>query len=194
MRPGVVLTALHCVGLEKDGCWRGRALIEVRLWRDLIGEGPAPVYNREICWPDLPGPADDLAVLGLISRDTRNPPRPLREPRYCKLPEEGENVPAAARGFPTVASGNKAVVGERGEINLSGVASRFSSSGTPTARFKSTSEAETENARTNTWMCLSGGPLLCNGAVVGVMPYSAASATTRTSSRSPVLSTIVRTW
>jgi Trypsin len=167
VRKGVVLTALHCVGIGSQGSgWRGRTSIQVRLWRDLLSVDPPAVYVGRICWPELPGSAEDIAVLRLAGQDGVSVPAPVSPAEYCKLPNEGEDILAAARGFPAVAGANPAVTGNRAPVNLSGLASLYGSA-PPTVRFKSTSDAAA--AGTDAWKGLSGGPLLCGGAVAGVM-------------------------
>lgn len=159
VRPGIVLTALHCVAIEKQG-WIDRELIEVYLWRDLRAN-VAIRYTATVEWPpsNRSNPAD-IAVLKIQKSDA---PEPFLVATFCELPGgefRGESV-----GFPRAAASSDLTGGrvehrEYGNSFLSSVAR-------PTLRFRST--GETEQAGKDAWSGLSGGPLRCEGAIVGVM-------------------------
>ncbi len=160
--PGIVLTSRHCIANPDQG-WRPRDNITVCLWRELKGAGVPPAENEidaTIGWPRYPGEdgPEDLAVLVLQDK-----PEPRATWRYRSLGPGSEA--AQARGFPSAGAG-KGLSGDRIERNLAGAASNFSAT-QRTILFKI--EAGLDDRTQKTWQGLSGGPLVRDGAIIGVM-------------------------
>ena len=167
--PGLVLTALHCVADPARG-WRFHDVTEVVLWRELAGfGGAAPVergWSARVVWPPAPpvgGDPPDIALLRLA--DDPPPPAPMRRHplRYGRLGIESEGT--AALGFPKLAAG-EALRGGRQENALSGRANLASVSARA-IRFTSDHIPGADDWQQ--WRGLSGGPLLRDGVLVGVM-------------------------
>jgi hypothetical protein len=165
---GVVLTALHCVAIREQG-WRDRDGIMVYLWRDLLGNHANP-YTAQLVWPPTPrnNPAD-IAVLAIHNPDLSQPqelPRPLEQWTYPELPNGQFDV--EVRGFPRISAGDS-LLGGRQEQNLAGTAflADAASRGGPTLRFRSVVAAQ--QAGTQVWAGLSGGPVIHRDAVLAVM-------------------------
>jgi hypothetical protein len=159
VRPGLVLTALHCVADENT--WEPASKVEVYLWRDL-NEKIERAKSATIVWPrQLPpvGKPPDIAVLKLDDPNT-GLDTPLS---YAVCPMD--ELIAWTAGFPGARKAS-ALVGGRGEASLPGTCATLAVSD-PTIVFKSTIALGEGN--TEKWKGLSGGPLVVGQHIVGVM-------------------------
>ncbi|MFK4500520.1 hypothetical protein ABIF86_004811 [Bradyrhizobium japonicum] len=158
VRPGLVLTALHCVADEKT--WQRANAIDAYLWRELNEGKERPIAaNVEWSLPVSTGRQPiDIALLSLA--EAAMPHRPLQ---FADWPQD--NLTAWTMGFPRAQAQNQGEDG-LGEVNLSGTCSTLSRS-PPAISFKSTIRMRTDNV--DAWKGLSGGPLVVGEMIVGVM-------------------------
>ena len=154
---GRVLTVLHCIRWP-DG--RVRDHLQVYL-RDDLTKRTGRFFRATVVWPErLDLPLPDVAVLAI---EEANAPAAIMEHRFGELPR----VPTqgSARGFPAFATGDE-LAGERLERDQPGRV-YFTS----LTRRELTIDATGSHPLKGTarWAGLSGGPLLANELIVGVM-------------------------
>jgi hypothetical protein len=158
---GLVLTALH-VAADADRGWQARPNLGVNLWRDLQ-DGNKTSHPAVIEW--RPSTADgetppDVVVLRI---DEPNPPEPRAKHRFGELPKAPTD--GSARGFPRSAKGSQ-LPGDRIEHDQPGRI-HFTSLTRRALTIDATGRHELVGRER--WAGLSGGPLLANGLIVGVM-------------------------
>jgi hypothetical protein len=162
VRPGIILTALHCVAI-KERAWTNRGEIRVHLWRDLR-ENEGHHYTATIVWrlPFQPGQSDpaDLAVLAIDGDDL---PTPILPATFSELPPN--KFLAHTIGFPGAAAG-QGLLGGRVEHRQFGEAYLVNEVNRALGFI---ADASAERAGKEAWGGLSGGPLYNDEAVVGVM-------------------------
>lgn len=156
MGQGRVLTALHCVR-SPDG--RARKHLQVYL-RDDLAKKNGRFFRATVIWPErLYLPSPDVAVLQIGGDDA---PTAVADHRFSELPR----VPilGSARGFPAFAKGEELPGGrlereQPGRVHFTSLTRReltIDATGHP-------------SISTKDWAGLSGGPLLANELIVGVM-------------------------
>jgi hypothetical protein len=163
---GLVLTALHCVCDPANG-WRRREGLEVHLFRYLFQKSVMP-FGAEVVWPQLKDLGDhppDIAVLQIKADDPSadDPPTALVEHVFGELPLVPTN--GSARGFPKSAAGPELLDGrveheQPGRVHYTSLTRR-----SLTIDLIGPHKLEGRER----WKGLSGGPLLANGLIVGVM-------------------------
>lgn len=174
VRPGVVLTALHCVADPADNRWLPRENLQVFLWRDLAGldghTGREKKYVANIAWPlTLSAGLPDIAVLTLEGEEL---PEPFVLRDFTDLPIHEFN--ASILGFPKLAKGG-VISGGRAELHLAGKA--FYSQATNRKILFNAYSSLTNVMQSkgddigfrDSWAGISGGPLLLDSAVLGVI-------------------------
>lgn len=163
VRPGLVLTALHCVADEKT--WQRANKVDVFLWRELNRGEERPIPATVVWPPDVPRgrPPPDIAVLSL--NGPLNAPKDLPNDKLQFADWPQDNLVAWTMGFPR-AQGIVQPLGGPGEVNLPGTCWTWARSA-PTIGFKSTVGLPSD--KKDLWKGLSGGPLVASGMIVGVM-------------------------
>lgn len=174
VRPGVVLTALHCVADPADNRWLPRENLQVFLWRDLAGldrhKGREQKYIASIAWPPtLSAGLPDIAVLTLEGAEL---PEPFVLRDFTDLPIHEFN--ASILGFPKLAK-EGLIPGGRGELHLAGKAFYSQATNRKILFNAYSSLTNIEGAKgddvgfRDSWAGLSGGPLLLGSTVLGVI-------------------------
>lgn len=158
---GLVLTALHCVR-DPDNGWQVFDNLGVYLLRELqLGEERH--YDAHIVWPRTDSFAEDPPDVAILKLDLTDPPEALVNHCFGELPR----VPTTgyALGFPRTTSG-KQLPGGRIEHNQPGRVT-YTSETLRALTIDATGRHELEGRER--WAGLSGGPLLINEFIVGVM-------------------------
>ena len=159
--PGLVLTALHCV-CALEGSPRPRARLGVYLLRDLW-DGEEVHLQASIVWPRLVSLTERPPDVAVLRIDCDASPDALAEHRFGELP--WVSTDGSARGFPKSAEGAE-LPGGRTERDQPGRV-HFTSVTRRALTIDATGRHELEGWER--WAGLSGGPLLANGLIVGVM-------------------------
>lgn len=160
--PGLVLTALHCVCQLDENCVP-RKTIGVYLFRTLKIQQEEVHLKAEIVWPNLDeirNNSPDVALLRIIADVL---PTPLSKIQFGELPD----VPTVgvARGFPPFVSGTQ-LPGEREEYEQPG---RVTYTSLTRRQLTIDQVGVHENYGADRWRGISGGPLIVNKLVVGIM-------------------------
>ena len=159
---GLVLTALHCVRDPEHG-WQTRNDLGVYLLRDLQ-RGEEHHYSARIKWPCTDTFDDNPRDVAVLQIDDADPPEALvRNRRFGEIPRDPTT--GSARGFPKATSGPQ-LPGGRIEHNQPGRVT-YTSETRHALTIDATGRHELENRER--WAGLSGGPLLVNELIIGVM-------------------------
>jgi hypothetical protein len=157
---GLVLTALHCA-CNPEGDWRVRNDLGVYLLRDLQ-RGVERHLSAHVVWPRTDGLGKhppDIAVLQIVGVD---PPSALVRHRFGALPRTP--TMGSARGFPATSKGS--LPGGRIEHDQPGRVT-YTSLTRRALTIDATGPHDLKGLQR--WAGLSGGALLANGLIVGVM-------------------------
>lgn len=159
---GLVLTALHCVRNPDQG-WAVRDDLGVYLLRELQ-HGEERSYTVRIVWPRTNTFGEDPPDVAVLQIVDAAPPKALVRHRFGELPLNPAD--GSALGFPKATSRGHQLPGGRIERNQPGRVT-YSCQTRPTLTIDATGRHEVENRER--WAGISGGPLLINQLIVGVM-------------------------
>jgi WD40 repeat protein len=158
---GLVLTALHCARDPKNS-WRIFDDLGVCLLRELQ-RGVEYSYSAHIVWPSTDTFGEDPPDVAVLQIDVPNPPEALVRHRFGELPQTPTD--GTARGFPKATSGSQ-LLGGRIEHNQPGRVT-YTSHTRRALTIDATGRHQLESRER--WAGLSGGPLLIDELIVGVM-------------------------
>jgi WD40 repeat protein len=158
---GLVLTALHCVCDLKAAC-RIRPF-GVYLFRDLRNRVERDL-DAKVIWPKMEGLTKNSPDVAVLQIEGDDPPAPMVKYRFGELPRTP--TIGCVRGFPACDKDSPLLPGGRIERNQPGRVT-FTSRTRRALTIDATGPHDLEGVER--WMGLSGGPLLVNELIVGVM-------------------------
>jgi hypothetical protein len=161
VRPGLVLTALHCV--THDESWRRADKVYAYLGRELTKKKIRAI-DANIVWPKpLPegGQPPDIALLELLGDDKTTSPR--RELQFGDWPLN--DTAAWTVGYPQAQEENNPR-SLTPHVNLPGTCWTLAEE-PPTIGFNS--NVSVPPSKADAWKGLSGGPLVVGNFILGVM-------------------------
>lgn len=161
VRPGLVLTALHCVA-DEEKAWRRADKVYAYLGRELTKKNVRAIAAKIVWSGSIPQGGvspPDVALLELNEKTAT----PRRELQFGDWPED--HTIAWTVGYPQAQAQNNPLL-QAAHVNLPGKSWMFSED-PPTIAFSSTVSVPADKAQA--WKGLSGGPLVTGNLIVGVM-------------------------
>jgi hypothetical protein len=158
---GLVLTALHVVCDPKKD-WQPRADLGVYLLRELQKKKEHH-HSAKLIWPQIEAVGEDSPDVAVLQIDEPVPPEAKAEHKFGELPRAPTQ--GSARGFPRSTGGSE-LPGGRIEHDQPGRV-HYTSETRRALTIDAVGQHEVEGR--DRWAGLSGGPLLANGLIVGIM-------------------------